>query len=62
MKKWSERYKTISVHLTHEEWIAFNKEHEEVCNSTGFNISKHKFIKALIKRSIGLDNSLGLAT
>ena len=62
MKKYVDRYKTISVHLTQEEWKAFNKEHEDVCSSTGFDISKHKFIKMLLKRSMGLENGLGLAS
>tara|TARA_Y100000310_G_C20669519_1_gene809448 strand:- start:1957 stop:2226 length:270 start_codon:yes stop_codon:yes gene_type:complete len=60
MKKFSDRYKTISVHLTHQEWELLNEEHEEVCSSTGYDISKHKFLKLLINNALDKGKSKSL--
>jgi hypothetical protein len=54
MKKFSDRYKTVSVHLTHQEWELLNEEHEAACSATGFDISKHKFLKMLFRNALGL--------
>ena len=49
--RYNDRYKTISVHMTPEEWEIFNSEYEKTCDDIQCDISKHKFIKMLIQRS-----------
>ena len=49
---YNERYKSINVRMTPEEYENFIEKYEEKCKDMGFEISKHRFIKLLIKTAL----------
>jgi len=50
--KYSDRYKTMTVRLTPKEWAEFLKSHQEWCDAKSVEISKHRFIKWMMREWI----------
>ena len=53
---YSERYKTLTVRFTPEEWERFQHSYQQECDDKDLNISKHRFIKTLIRRALNRGN------
>ena len=50
--EYSERYKSFSVRFSPEEWLKLVGQYEEACKRMEIQVSKHSWVKMLIKRGI----------
>ena len=51
--RYSDRYKTLTVRFKPEEWKLFMKRYRSVIKEAGIDISKHMFIKTLLREALG---------
>ena len=54
--EYSERYKTLTVRFTVDEWDRFTTGYLQECEENDMDISKHRYIKALIRRALNKGN------
>jgi len=50
--EYSERYKSFSVRFSPEEWLKLVEQYEAACKRMEIQVSKHSWMKMLIKRGI----------
>ena len=56
MMSYAERYKTLTVRFTSEEWERFNASYNQECEEKDVDLSKHRYIKTLIRRALNKGN------
>ena len=50
--KYSDRYKTVTIRFTPDEYKNFIEKFKERCEQMGFDISQHKFLKLMLKKAL----------
>lgn len=54
--EYAEKYTTMTLRFKPDEWARFQECYKKECDEYEFEVSKHRYLKMLIKRALNKDN------